>query len=67
MAYFSGYITTSSGSVSMASCLGSIALGDGFISSLPLLSVMIALTLFNLEFGSLEELSQCNPQGFGCV
>ena len=56
-------ITTFSGSVSIASCPGSIALGDGCVSSLPLLSVMIALTSFSLEFGSLEELTSCNPLG----
>ena len=60
-------ITTSSGSVSLASWPCSTALGAGCLSYLPLLNVMISLTSSILEFGSLEELTSCSPLGFGCV
>ena len=60
-------ITTSSGSVFLASWPCSTTLGAGCLSSLPLLNVMIALTSSILEFGSLEELTSCSPLGFGCV
>ena len=60
-------ITTSSGSFSLAFWPFSTALGAGYLSSLPLLNVMIALTSSILEFGSLEKLTSCSPLGFGCV
>ena len=50
-------ITTSYGSVSLASWPYSTALGVGCLSSLPLLNVMIAFTSSILEFGSLKELT----------
>ena len=60
-------INTSSGSVFSASWPFFTAMGAGYLSSLPLLNVMIALTSSILGFGSLEELTSCSPLGFGYV
>ena len=60
-------ITSFSGSASFASWSSSAGLGTGCLTSLPLLKVITALTLFIMGFGSLEELNSCTPLGLGCV
>ena len=60
-------VTTSSGSASLTLWPSSVGLGTGYLSSLPLLNVIIALTSSILGFGSLEELTSCTPQGLGSV
>ena len=61
------WVTTSYVSASLASWPSSAALGNGCLSSLPLLNVIIALTSSILGFSSLEELTSCTPLGLGCV
>ena len=60
-------VTTSSGSASLTSWPSSVGLVTGFLSSLPLLGVIISLTSSILGFGSLEELPSCTPLGLGSV
>ena len=61
------WVTTFSGSASLASWPSSAALGNGCLSSLLLLNVIIALTSSILGFSSLEELTSCTPLGLGVV
>ena len=60
-------VTSSSGSASFDSWPSSASLGNGCLTSLPLLKVINALTSSILGFGSLEELNLCTPLGLGCV
>ena len=61
------FITSFSYSTSFASWSSSTGLGTGYLTFLPLLKVIIALTSSIMGFGSLEELNSCTPLGLGCV
>ena len=60
-------VTFFSGLASFVSRPSSAIMGTGYLISLPLLKVIIALTSSILGFGSLEELNSCTPLGLGCV